>query len=185
MNCKALNNSGNPCKSEVYSSGLCKAHYKWYVRKSKKLKLINPEVPIILSKAPIKKLSKRERRIKAGRNQCAGITKSGNRCKILARKNQTYCRHHRNQSSSPQPIKAKNYAKYIASPEWKSKSKEIKKDFGDRCRLCNRKGILHTHHRTYERLGIEHPEDLIPLCEKCHDSFHATHTYDKKTHTFI
>jgi len=181
MNCKALNNSGNPCKSEVYSSGLCKTHFNWYVRKSKRLKLINPELPIVLDK----KLSRRARKKrKQTKIQCSGITNSGDRCKRLIRNNRQYCSQHKNQNPIPQPLKPKEYKKYIDSSAWASKSKSVRKDFGDRCRLCNREGLIHSHHRTYERLGIELPEDLTPLCKDCHDLFHVNYGYDKKTKTF-
>lgn len=30
---------------------------------------------------------------------------------------------------------------------------------------------LHVHHRTYERLGEELPEDLVVLCEVCHEAY--------------
>lgn len=43
---------------------------------------------------------------------------------------------------------------------------------GGRCRLCNEGGldvVLTMHHRTYERLGAELPDDLTCLCGVCHD----------------
>jgi len=43
-----------------------------------------------------------------------------------------------------------------------------------RCQLCNKDNILHVHHRTYERLGKELPEDLIVLCQSCHLKFHTS-----------
>lgn len=67
------------------------------------------------------------------------------------------------------------YKEYIASDEWKEKSRQAKERSGYRCQLCNRKGTystLHTHHRTYERLGLEFDDDLIVLCNKCHKKHH-------------
>jgi|GEM_PF-4606278 len=41
-----------------------------------------------------------------------------------------------------------------------------------RCQLCNAKGHLHVHHRTYENLGNESTDDLIVLCNNCHAKHH-------------
>ena len=68
-----------------------------------------------------------------------------------------------------------DYHEYIKSPEWKETSRLAKERAGYRCQLCNRKGndsTLHTHHRTYVRLGIEFDEDLIVLCNSCHKKHH-------------
>lgn len=68
------------------------------------------------------------------------------------------------------------YKEYINSPEWKATSRKAKERVGYRCQLCNKKGndtTLHTHHRTYERFGIEFDEDLIVLCPKCHKKHHG------------
>lgn len=43
-----------------------------------------------------------------------------------------------------------------------------------RCQLCNKDNILHVHHRTYERLRKELPEDLIVLCQSCYLKFHTS-----------
>ncbi len=66
-----------------------------------------------------------------------------------------------------------DYEVYLASPEWKAKSIAAKERAGNRCQLCNSRGPLDTHHRTYERLGNELSEDLIALCRKCHSKFHG------------
>jgi hypothetical protein len=61
-----------------------------------------------------------------------------------------------------------NYSEYIQSPAWKRKATAAKKRAGNRCQVCNGKGRLDAHHRTYERLGHERPEDITVLCHKCH-----------------
>jgi len=69
-----------------------------------------------------------------------------------------------------------DYHEYIKSPGWKETSRLAKERAGYRCQLCNRKGddtTLHTHHRTYVRLGIEFDEDLIVLCSSCHKKHHG------------
>jgi hypothetical protein len=65
-----------------------------------------------------------------------------------------------------------DYPLYLQSIWWKTISLEAKERAGHRCQLCNKKGVLHTHHRTYENIGNENPEDLIVLCAKCHAKFH-------------
>jgi hypothetical protein len=68
-----------------------------------------------------------------------------------------------------------NYRKYITSPEWKRKAAAAKKRAGYRCQICNRgrkDGVrLDAHHRTYERLGHERPEDITVLCHACHELY--------------
>lgn len=64
------------------------------------------------------------------------------------------------------------YSAYLTSPEWHARSADCKARAGYRCQLCNAAGRLHTHHRTYERLGNELGIDLIALCDDCHAKFH-------------
>jgi hypothetical protein len=75
-----------------------------------------------------------------------------------------------------------NYAEYIKSSEWKRKADQAKEDAGFRCQLCNASGTettLHAHHRTYENLGDELPEDITVLCADCHAKFHGIHDNGK------
>lgn len=68
----------------------------------------------------------------------------------------------------------RNYEIYIQSSEWQKKSEEAKKRVFYRCQICNRhqdQVQLETHHRTYERLGVEIPEDLTVLCRDCHSLY--------------
>jgi hypothetical protein len=64
------------------------------------------------------------------------------------------------------------YTAYLASPEWQARAVAAKVRAGGRCMLCNSTGPLDTHHRTYERVGDELPEDLVALCRDCHDGYH-------------
>lgn len=41
------------------------------------------------------------------------------------------------------------------------------------CAVCDVKGKLLLHHKTYERLGCERDEDLCPLCPRCHGQVHT------------
>lgn len=40
---------------------------------------------------------------------------------------------------------------------------------GGVCERCNGTGPLEIHHVTYERLGCEKAQDLLALCEHCHE----------------
>lgn len=64
------------------------------------------------------------------------------------------------------------YAEYLRTDHWNEVRSAARERANHRCQLCNRKGELHTHHRTYERRGSELPEDVIVLCKDCHSLFH-------------
>ena len=69
-------------------------------------------------------------------------------------------------------LPAMKYEDYLQTEHWKRISDNAKHYAGHRCQLYNSSGVLHTHHRTYERRGFELPSDLIVLCSKCHARFH-------------
>lgn len=66
------------------------------------------------------------------------------------------------------------YHAYLRTDEWRAISNEIKSRAKYRCQICNSRGPLNTHHRTYENLYRErdHMEDLVCLCEVCHERHH-------------
>lgn len=68
---------------------------------------------------------------------------------------------------------AHSYGAYLNSPEWKERRREalIAADF--RCQACEADEQLEVHHLTYERLGFEHPRDLMVLCNGCHAFEHG------------
>ena len=68
------------------------------------------------------------------------------------------------------------HGSYIRSKYWKAIADDKKEQAGWCCQLCNRskdETTLHAHHRTYERLGFEAPEDITVLCARCHAKFHG------------
>jgi len=65
------------------------------------------------------------------------------------------------------------YLEYLNTPQWRERRVRALKRAKNRCQLCSQKGRLNVHHRTYERLGSERPEDLTVLCENCHSSHHG------------
>ena len=66
-------------------------------------------------------------------------------------------------------LRAMSYIEYLRSPEWKAKSAEALAKAHHCCHKCAEKIGLEVHHRTYERLGCELPEDLVVLCARHHD----------------
>ena len=78
--------------------------------------------------------------------------------------------------------KAKSYAwsdvykeyhrRVTTSSHWQKIKLQAIHNAKNRCQLCNAKGHLQVHHRTYENLGNEKVEDLIVLCDKCHAKHH-------------
>ncbi len=80
-------------------------------------------------------------------------------------------------------VKTSEYDKYLQSEEWKNKS-SYEKQQNPNCSICNRKGVLHVHHRTYVRCGKEEKHDLIVLCSDCHKLFHDHYKYDGRVGYF-
>ena len=67
------------------------------------------------------------------------------------------------------------YTNYLASPQWRARADAAITRARHRCQVCYADRWfcrLNVHHRTYERLGRERPDDLIVLCRHCHDLFH-------------
>ena len=67
-----------------------------------------------------------------------------------------------------------DYKEYIRSQEWRAKATAAKDRADWRCQVCNKhkdQVTLDAHHRTYERLGDERPEDITVLCRDCHSLY--------------
>jgi 5-methylcytosine-specific restriction endonuclease McrA len=63
----------------------------------------------------------------------------------------------------------RDYRAYLRSPHWRRTRKEALIRAEGRCEECGEaKRRLEVHHKTYERLGAELPEDLLVLCQDCH-----------------
>jgi len=86
--------------------------------------------------------------------------------------------------SGNKSVEADHYSVYIQSVEWQVKS-SLERTKNPNCSLCNRKGVLHVHHRTYVRLGEEKDGDLIVLCSDCHELFHNFYRYSGKVGYFV
>lgn len=64
------------------------------------------------------------------------------------------------------------YEAYLQSEAWAIRRQACMDRFGGQCALCENKA-WHAHHRTYDRVGHEHPNDLTALCGSCHEKFHG------------
>lgn len=91
------------------------------------------------------------------------------------------CRRRREEQSTARTAQAQErarqlrtmpYRDYLQTPEWKETRERKLKAVQFRCQVCNGKGVLNVHHRTYERRGEERWGDLIVLCQDCHHGFH-------------
>lgn len=69
-------------------------------------------------------------------------------------------------------MRALPYDVYLQTPHWKSTRQLALQYAGYRCQLCDAKGHLNVHHRTYDRLAEERVSDLTVLCRSCHAKFH-------------
>ncbi len=63
---------------------------------------------------------------------------------------------------------------YLLTPEWRERRAWLLAATGYRCSRCGMYSkVLDVHHRTYERLGDEAPQDIVALCRRCHQDEHA------------
>jgi hypothetical protein len=70
-------------------------------------------------------------------------------------------------------LRAMPYQEYLTTPEWQATRKHILQRDHYQCQGCHAVDVLlHVHHYTYERLGCEQDEDLVTLCEDCHEELH-------------
>lgn len=68
------------------------------------------------------------------------------------------------------------YEKYIQSAHWATKRSLRLNIDKHACQGCYTTEALHVHHKTYLRLGNENiKDDLVTLCEVCHDFVHKMH----------
>ena len=67
---------------------------------------------------------------------------------------------------------SREHRRYMRSPEWQARRLRAIIAAGWRCEDCGRPSFderrYQVHHRTYERLGCERPEDLAAKCRRCH-----------------
>lgn len=70
------------------------------------------------------------------------------------------------------------YAAYLCSREWSMKKRGVEQRCGGRCERCRTGDYECVHHLTYIRKYRERPEDLLGICNACHDFVHGKSDYD-------
>lgn len=64
------------------------------------------------------------------------------------------------------------YSEYLKSSHWTLFKFNIFAKRGMRCERCASTKDINLHHKTYERIGREKPEDVEVLCRMCHSDHH-------------
>lgn len=74
-----------------------------------------------------------------------------------------------------------NYQEYLASREWAVLREEVRKRSKNTCERCYKNPQQAVHHKTYERVGNEHMDDLQAICTPCHEFLSAKSHVDPVT----
>lgn len=72
-----------------------------------------------------------------------------------------------------------NYSKYLESDNWKKIREQVLQRDNHKCTVCGTTDNLVIHHISYDNIGNEKIEDLITVCEKCHNEIHSTRGWNK------
>ena len=66
------------------------------------------------------------------------------------------------------------YKMYLMTPYWQLVSNLARRKAKYKCQLCGSNESLNVHHKTYKHKGFEiiNMDDLIVLCQDCHQKFH-------------
>lgn len=67
------------------------------------------------------------------------------------------------------------YQDYMDSRAWAQRKIVYWQAHDRRCRRCANDVAVQLHHLSYERMGREPDEDLMPLCQRCHSLAHQHH----------
>jgi hypothetical protein len=70
-------------------------------------------------------------------------------------------------------LKNMDHELYLKTEEWQRTRLDAIERARGVCEKCGSNESLQAHHLTYERKGEELPEDLIVLCDKCHEKEHG------------
>lgn len=66
-----------------------------------------------------------------------------------------------------------NESDYMQTEVWKKIRRYILQRDGYRCKICGSAHPLHVHHIRYPDVwGTEDPEDLVTVCDRCHNDIH-------------
>lgn len=78
-------------------------------------------------------------------------------------------------------LKDMPYSEFLKTPYWKAIRAYVKDKAGNKCSICGSKTRLQIHHKTYAHHGDElhHLQDLVCVCEKCHNQIHKIEPEEK------
>lgn len=79
----------------------------------------------------------------------------------------------RNRPDVIQAYRAMPYREYLQTEWWKRIKKAAIRRANFACQRCHKRAPLDVHHKTYDRLGTEHDQDLEALCRDCHNIEHT------------
>lgn len=65
------------------------------------------------------------------------------------------------------------YKEYLCTAEWWARRNRAVERAGGYCENCLSSRATCVHHLTYERVFNELPDDLIALCDSCHEGVHS------------
>lgn len=71
------------------------------------------------------------------------------------------------------------YKDYIKSKYWKIRKNEYWQKHEKICMACTSKKRIILHHMKYGQYGYEPDENLVSLCNDCHEEFHANNELKK------
>lgn len=78
-------------------------------------------------------------------------------------------------------ISAKDKLEYMQSEKWRALKLSRLRIAQHKCESCGSTHNLHLHHITYERLTQERIEDVVIVCEECHQRQHDHYGYSRTT----
>jgi hypothetical protein len=64
------------------------------------------------------------------------------------------------------------YQWYLGSAFWRERREAALRRAKGICERCKSRSATHIHHLTYIRIFKERPDDLMALCQKCHEEVH-------------
>lgn len=77
-------------------------------------------------------------------------------------------------------IRRMYYDKYMASEDWKTKARTFYEMAGHECECCGAAHVkIGCHHMGYDALTKETFDDVLVLCDRCHERIHKL-TEDKQ-----
>ena len=116
-------------------------------------------------------------KVQAVRAEKAQRRKLRNKAKMLGMTVQQYRKRRAEEEARlnrPKATLSAAYLERLNSTEWRVFRLSVIAQRGHACECCQETRVrLDLHHRTYARLGVERPEDVVLLCRRCHDAHHG------------